>query len=199
MYGHLPVSWRVVADAGISRAVTEFAQQAKHWQMIAYDAIIEARTKQTVCTNKGRRDASFKLGDSVYLSTRNMRTPKGRARKLIPKYIGPFSIVHAEAKTSTDTLKLPKELSRTHNKFHADMLREYKPNDDSRFPNCESIKSYDLFADDDGKEWFVDSLAGHEWVGNNLYFFVRWRPGDMTREDFATVQPLAALDNYLAD
>ncbi|KZT26152.1 hypothetical protein NEOLEDRAFT_1132713 [Neolentinus lepideus HHB14362 ss-1] len=36
---------------------------------------------------------AFAEGDLVYLSTKNLKIPKGRARKLIPKYIGPFAIL----------------------------------------------------------------------------------------------------------
>ena len=46
----------------------------------------------------------------MYLLTQNLTLPKGRARKLVPKYIGPYKVVKAHNKASTVTLKLPPAL-----------------------------------------------------------------------------------------
>lgn len=63
----------------------------------------------------------FQVGDLVYLSTKNLSLPKNRARKLAPKYVGPYRIVSAHVRTSTYTLELPEELRRrrVHPTFHA--------------------------------------------------------------------------------
>ena len=49
----------------------------------------------------------YYVGDHVYLSTQNLTLPKGRARKLVPKYIGPYKIVKAHNEASTVMLELP--------------------------------------------------------------------------------------------
>jgi hypothetical protein len=36
---------------------------------------------------------AFVKGDFVYLSAQNLSLPKGRARKLAPKFVGPFKIL----------------------------------------------------------------------------------------------------------
>ncbi|KIL59510.1 hypothetical protein M378DRAFT_33370, partial [Amanita muscaria Koide BX008] len=72
--------------------IAEFASQMKSALMLAHDAIIDARVKQTTHANRSRRKADFDDGDLVYLSTKNLQLPKGHARKLCPKYIGPFKI-----------------------------------------------------------------------------------------------------------
>ena len=48
----------------------------------------------------------------MYLSTQNLTLPKGRARKLVPKYIGPYKVVVVKAhnEASTVTLELPPAL-----------------------------------------------------------------------------------------
>lgn len=48
--------------------------------------------KQTTYANQSRSLAPFKLGDLVYVSTKNLTIPKLRAQKLAPKYIGPVKI-----------------------------------------------------------------------------------------------------------
>ncbi|KZV79394.1 hypothetical protein EXIGLDRAFT_573512, partial [Exidia glandulosa HHB12029] len=72
--------------------VQRVAEAMRDAIMEAHDAIIGARVKQTTQANKKRRYAPFERNDWVYLSTKNMRLPKTHARKLVPKYIGPFQI-----------------------------------------------------------------------------------------------------------
>ncbi|KZT40049.1 hypothetical protein SISSUDRAFT_970661, partial [Sistotremastrum suecicum HHB10207 ss-3] len=72
--------------------VRVFAERMKEALMSAHDAILSARVKQTIQANKRRRPATFALGDLVYVSTAHLSLPKGRARKLVPKYVGPFPI-----------------------------------------------------------------------------------------------------------
>ena len=62
--------------------------------MKAHDAIIEARINQASQAKKRRKNSPLKLGDLLYLSTKNLRLPKARARKLVPKYMGTYRITH---------------------------------------------------------------------------------------------------------
>ena len=104
--------------------------------MRAHDAIIESRTWSTTCTNSlwHEEKTPFQEGDLVYLSMENLALPKGRARKLSPKFIGPFRITEAQLESSNYTLALPPDLGRIHPKFHSSLLQPYVPNDDERFP-----------------------------------------------------------------
>ncbi|EJD36662.1 hypothetical protein AURDEDRAFT_36803, partial [Auricularia subglabra TFB-10046 SS5] len=90
-YGHHPnaLTWqRVSTYPGVER----FAETMREALFTAHDAIISARVAQTTQANKHRQAATFKTGDQVYLSTKNLKIPKGLKRKLIRKYIGPFEI-----------------------------------------------------------------------------------------------------------
>ena len=60
--------------------------------MSAHNAIIASWVQQMVQANRKRLVANYKEGDLVYLSTKNISLPKGRARKLVPKYLRPFPI-----------------------------------------------------------------------------------------------------------
>ncbi|KZV88974.1 hypothetical protein EXIGLDRAFT_588520, partial [Exidia glandulosa HHB12029] len=73
--------------------VQKFAEMMRDVVVSAHDAIIAARVQQTTEANKHRTLAPFAKGDKVYLSTKNLTIPKGHARKLVPKYIGPFEIL----------------------------------------------------------------------------------------------------------
>src|SRR6266481_5792641 len=51
--------------------------------MTAHDAIIESRIMQMHNTNRqGTKGAAYTPGDLVYLSTKNLTLPKGRAKKI---------------------------------------------------------------------------------------------------------------------
>lgn len=73
--------------------VRVFAQRMRDAIMSAHDSILAARIKQTRDANRKRRPAPFAEGDLVYISTANLRLPKGRVRKLAQRYVGPYKIL----------------------------------------------------------------------------------------------------------
>ena len=76
--------------------------------MAAHDVIITNHIQQTFHANKKRCASDlYHVRDHVYLSTQNLTLPKGRVRKLVPKYIGPYKVVKAHNEASTVTLELP--------------------------------------------------------------------------------------------
>jgi hypothetical protein len=182
------------------QGVKQFAQQAL-WNLIAaHDAIIESRVVQTHQANKRRRASiEYSRGDLVYLSTKNLSLPKGRARKLQPKYIGPYAIIDVHNKTSNVTLELPPELTkrRITPTFHSSLIRPHVANNDELFPRRDVHAHYD-FGENDEPEWFVDEIIAHQWKGNNdLELQVKWTLGDVTWEPLASCKELEALDAYL--
>ena len=199
-YGYMPRLTEFPISDIKYRGVKEFAQRARANLAIAHDAIIEARVMATFQANKLRSEEHpYQVGDLVYLSTANLNLPKRRARKLAPKYIGPFTITTANPDTSNYDLKLSNELlaRRIHPRFHASLLRPHEPNDDALFPSRESKRMYDFGMPDDD-EWLVDEIIGHRFLGKSIEFNVRWTAGDHTWEPFAHVKELAALDDYFA-
>ena len=104
----------------------------------AHDAIIEARTFQTERTNKRRgKEPEITAGHLVYLSTKNLNLPKNRARKLCPKFIGPYKVMTANPETSNYTLELPVALQERQivPTFHVGLLRPYYQSSNAEFPN----------------------------------------------------------------
>ena len=134
--GRMPrvMVWNAAAPTEYSNVRT-FAQKRKLALMSAHDSIIGARVKQTRDANRKRQLAPFKEGDFVYLSTKNITFEKGLARKLIPKYIGPYKILQDFGNQSFK-LELLVHLKRrgVHDVFHSSLLRIHVPNDDRLFP-----------------------------------------------------------------
>ena len=76
--------------------------------MAAHDAIVANHVQQTFHANKKCHPSNeYHVGDHMYLLTQNLTLPKGRERKLVPKYIGPYKVVKAHNEASTVMLKLP--------------------------------------------------------------------------------------------
>lgn len=69
------------------------------------------------------KSVSFEVGQSVLLSTANLRM-KGVANKLKQTYVGPFRIVE-KIGTQSYRLELPNEW-RVHNIFHISFLKLWK-------------------------------------------------------------------------
>jgi hypothetical protein len=116
-------------------SVRDFALSRKLAIMAAHDSILSARIIQTRDANRKRRTAPFKAGELVYLSSKNISFAKGIARKLIPKFIGPYKILQ-DFGNSSFKLDLPPHLKQrgVHDVFHSSLLREHIPNDDRLFP-----------------------------------------------------------------
>ena len=76
--------------------------------MAAHDVIIANHIQQMFHANKKchASDESH-VGDHMYISTQNLSLLKSRARKLVPKYIGPYKVMKAHNEASTVTLELP--------------------------------------------------------------------------------------------
>ena len=81
------------------------------WNLLdAHDTILEHRIEQMHYSNKCRKPSvKYQINDLVYLLTKNLTLPKHRARKLMPKFIGPYKILKAMNDSSNVMLELPQE------------------------------------------------------------------------------------------
>jgi hypothetical protein len=79
--------------------------------MAAHDAILEHHVDQMFHADRKCHESKiYAVDDRVYLSTQTLTLPKGRARTLVPRYIGPYPVTEAHNKASTVTLELPENL-----------------------------------------------------------------------------------------
>jgi len=200
-YGYIPsLSNGIKPQDSAHPGVRQFAERAINNLQIAHDAIIESRVVQTYQANRLRRRVDpYAIGDKVYLSTENLNLPKGRAKKLLPKYIGPYKIIASKPEASRYTIELPKELKqrRIYPTFHESKLKPFYKNDDRIFPRREVHMYYD-FGDAEENEYLVDSILTHRWVNTNtIEFLIQWNLGDTTWEPYSECKDLEALDRYL--
>jgi hypothetical protein len=102
---HMPQIDLPINTDTMFKGVSQFTQQARWILMVAHDAIIECCMDQMFHVNRKHCESKiYVVDDHVYLSTQNLTLPKGRARKLVPQYIGPYCITEAHNKASIVTL-----------------------------------------------------------------------------------------------
>ena len=192
-YGRLPRTM-LVNEKSEYPAVKKFAQNLKSAILSAHDAIIAARVKQTKNANRKRIPSPFVNGDLVYISTQNISIPKGKARKLFPKFVGPYRITR-DFGNDTFGIDLPSELKKRglHSRFHASLLRIHIPNDDRRFPGRE-VENLDVFGE--STEWRVDKITRHHGKGTTANFEILWKTGDKSWFRYDEIKHLAALEQY---
>ncbi|KAG6894681.1 hypothetical protein C0992_005138 [Termitomyces sp. T32_za158] len=187
-------------DKVIYRGIKNFVQNVLTNLASAHDAIIQACIFQTCHANNCRGDElAIDRGSLVYLSTKNLNLPKGRASKLCPKWVGLYKVLEAELSMSNYVLELPTALQARQivPKFHVLLLQPYVANNNALFPNRATPEPYDFGTAGD-QERFVDDLIGHWWTQlGNLEFEVQWSLGDTTWESLKNCKLLAAMDRYL--
>jgi len=192
-YGRMPPSMIFETNSEYP-GVRRFAEGIKSAIMSAHDSIIAARVKQTEFANRKRKDTPFVKGDLVFLSTANISLPKGRARKLAPKFIGPFKILE-DYKNNSYLLDLPSELKQRglHPAFHASLLRISEPNDDRRFPGRQMPQMIGIGKVED---WSIGSIGDHQGKGRDSLFEVVYKAGDRVWLPYHEVSKLEALNQY---
>jgi len=177
-------------------SVRNFAQQRKFAIITAHDSILATRVKQTCDANKHRHLAPFQESDLVYISTKNISFPKGLARKLIPKYIGPYKVLK-DFKNQSFRIELPPHLKQrgVHDVFHASLLRIHIPNDDCLFPG--RLFTQLNAGNENESEWAVDKIISHSGSSQDAIFEVLWKAGDITWLPYLQIEYLNALKVYL--
>ncbi|KAJ9521153.1 hypothetical protein QJQ45_022856, partial [Haematococcus lacustris] len=70
----------------LSPSAESFAKKWEHEVKHAQECMRVAQDRQQRYANKRRRDVTFSLGDSVLLSTKNLRNAPGKARKFLPRH-----------------------------------------------------------------------------------------------------------------
>jgi hypothetical protein len=150
--------------------VRQYAQQAWMNLLAAHDAIIKSHVSQTFHANKKHRASpAYQRGDQVYLST-NLTLPKGRARKLVPWFIGPYQVTEAHNEASTVTIELPPELvsRRIAPTFHASLIWPYVSMIAIGFPKGKRSHFMTLAVTTSRNGSSMKSLLTNGWAIRNL-------------------------------
>ncbi|KAJ9529072.1 hypothetical protein QJQ45_007118 [Haematococcus lacustris] len=142
--------------------------------------------RRTVIVPRDKQLREHILHEMHDASTMNLRNMVGKARKLLPRYVGPFRI---EAHVGRDAVKLtlPPAMSRIHPVFHVSLLRPYEGNF-GRLPPTE------LGWLDDSPQYEVERIVNHRHVraGKAKEYLVKWKGYD---DSDNTWEPASNLAN----
>ncbi|KAJ9532477.1 hypothetical protein QJQ45_010502 [Haematococcus lacustris] len=122
-----------------------------------------AQSRQAAYANKARRDVEYKVGQKVLLSTKNLKLRPGKARKLIPRYVGPYEILLLVSAVAVK-LDLPASMSRLHPVFHVSLIKPYTGTDVGFMPPPVTWM-------DETPVYYVERLLDHQGVKDNKASF----------------------------
>ena len=122
-----------ITNDSLNTRAEEFVHVREAIVRFVKDSIAAAVDKQKQNADKTSRANKniFKLGDYVLLSTSTLppqAVTQTGSNKLLPKFIGPFRVIHR--KGDTYTLDLPKSM-KTHPTFYVGRLRPYRSHSDA--------------------------------------------------------------------
>ncbi|KAJ9533992.1 hypothetical protein QJQ45_027094 [Haematococcus lacustris] len=173
-----------------------------------------AQSRQAAYANKARRDVEYKVGQKVLLSTKNLKLQPGKARKLIPRYVGPFEILLLVGAVAVK-LDLPASMSRLHPVFHVSLIKPYTGTDVGFMPPPVTWM-------DETPVYYVERLLDHKGVKDNkasyylvtvqlqtchvyccpgytLTYLVQWEGYDSTHNTWEPRSNLTDCDKVLAE
>ncbi len=103
-------------------SVEAFIQRCRRTWKRVRSALCRTRTRTRLAANRHRvRAPRYVCGQKVWLSTRNLPIQES-SRKLMPRFIGPFSIVKVLSPVAIK-LKLSRQLHRVHPVFHVSCVK----------------------------------------------------------------------------
>ncbi|KAJ9525182.1 hypothetical protein QJQ45_020705, partial [Haematococcus lacustris] len=123
-------------------------KQARHFMELA-------QRRQAYMANKGRKEVEYHTGQLVLLSTKNLRMKPGKAKKLLPRFIGAFKVLEHVGPVAV-RLDLPQAMARMHPVFHVSLLRPYTSEHPHLPPPVEWLDEAPLYE--------VEKLLAHRGV-----------------------------------
>ena len=171
-YGQHPLTpVRAAFGKAKAPAAVDFVQNIGAAVKQAKDLLQVAQQRQKAYVDSKRRCVEHKCGDLVLLSTEHIRLKSAGTQKLLPRFVGPFS-VEQKIGSSAYRLKLPPEL-KVHPVFHVSLLKPYK-GDGSVQPPAAPL----YFNDENEAHYEVEEVlqCREKKRGNRVYrsYLIKW-------------------------
>ena len=148
-------------------AADEFAAKIKQGIEDAKRSLQSAQARQKHYYDKGVPELTLTVGQQVLLNTKNLSLTGPGPRKLLPRWIGPFTVTKALTPV-TYTLDLP-DTMKIHPTFHVSLLRPYVASGRVQPP----LPAYLLGED---QRFAVEHVVAHRSAGAaKLKYLVKWK------------------------
>ena len=171
----------------------EFANRMNILLKQAKDEISKSVDNMEKYYNLNRKNAEFKVGDLVLLSTKNIkyRNQKNKiiSKKFKPKYIGPFKILE-KISTLAYKLDLPNEL-KIHPVFNIIALKKY-----SGEINENETNYNDIFSEEDK---IINKLIGKKILDNEVYYLVTYKESEIYEDTWVNESQLENHKHLITD
>ncbi|GMF60586.1 unnamed protein product [Phytophthora fragariaefolia] len=134
----LPIDLDVRASqTAESKSATTFLLHMKQMLRELQAKIRSSAEKMKMQYNRGRRDQTFRIGDMVLVSTKNLGVENtgAKRRKLAPKWIGPYEVIENVQGSSSYRLNLPRQ-SYLYPVFHTLSLKLFQKDTSSTRDNA---------------------------------------------------------------
>jgi len=179
LYGHQP---RSVFDMLVTRSrpraarVEEWERDLQAVRLLMTAHLQRARARQERWADRARRDVDYHVGDSVRLSTENLRHSGAMddADKFRLRWIGPFKITELIGDAAV-RLALPPTM-KCHDVFHVGEIELWRESDrfsDRDHPRPPPVARSPGSSRDDMYE--VERIVDCKHVGNRVLYRVRWK------------------------
>jgi len=199
VYGYEPST--VPADLHCSTAtnipsVSEWLQGLQKDESHATKGITEANEARAFYANRRRRPCTIAVGDFVVLSTKHLLPDAYQgARKLMPKYSGPYRVTES-IKDITFCLDLPQAVldRKVHHAFHASLLKPYRFDPYDRLPPAPPPMDFP----DGAVEYEVESILRSRKRRGRLHYLVKWCGHDVIESPWQSSADLKHAQDVLA-
>ena len=138
-------------------------------------ALNHARFRQTVQAQKRRNpQPQWQPGQRVLIFGKAYNPPKGRSRKLQPRWFAPFPIKEFNETTEDYKLDLGQRYRRQKPWFHVSVLKAYHENNDTKFPTRMFARPEPMIINDE-PEWEVERILDHRTQQHRHEFLIHWK------------------------
>ena len=154
-------------------SVQQFLENITKYQTQATKNIEAKNITMAAHANKKRIDHSFKVGDMVWLSTKNLKLESGNStKKLHPKYCGPFRIVEQITPVTFKLCLSQAMLAKgIHDTFHTSLLQPFHAD----LFNRELEPQPAVKLEDGSEEYEVEKVLDKKKKRNKIFYLVKWK------------------------
>ena len=141
----------------------------------ARENIHRAQERQRRYADEHRRELVFEPGARVLLSTENLRAGMAGTPKLLPRFIGPYTVKRVVSPTAYE-LELPSSMH-IHSVFHVHLLKPYIDGQEilpERVP-VHPRPTPAVQEEGEEPEWEVESVLDMRRRGTHVEYLVKWR------------------------
>jgi hypothetical protein len=196
VYGKHPLISEPPADSRLEGEVPDAVTRIKRMhsaRATLKEHLRNAQEYQSRYYNKKHKGETFRVGDLVLLSTRNLSLNYQPSKKLSGKFIGPFRI-QGIIGTQAYRLLLPPSY-RIHNVFHISLLERWKAREENQEDNTKLPE-----ITPEGEEvWEVEKILGKRIQKGQVQYLLRWKDYDDSWDTWTPASDFENMDDLIQE